>query len=270
MIERHYDQAREDERLAGAWGQLDLARTQEILRRHLPPPPAAVLDIGGGPGVYSRWLAGEGYEAHLIDLVPKHVEQARAGGGIASASVGDARSVARPDASADAVLLLGPLYHLIAREDRLLALREARRLLRPGAVLFAAAISRFASLLDSVVRGFLDDPAFAPILERDLREGQHRNPTGNVDYFTTAFFHLPAELRAEIEESGFSLLELVGVEGPAWLAGNFEQRWADPMSRERLLEAARCVENDVNLMVVSLHLLAAATVAPASAGEVAS
>jgi len=165
VIERHYDQAREDERLAGAWGQLDLARTQEILRRHLPPPPAAVLDIGGGPGVYSRWLAGEGYEAHLIDLVPKHVEQARAGGGIASASVGDARSVARP---------------------------------------------------------------------------------------------------------GFSLLELVGVEGPAWLAGNFEQRWADPMSRERLLEAARCVENDVNLMVVSLHLLAAATVAPASAGEVAS
>ena len=72
------------------------------------------------------------------------------------------------DASVDAVLLLGPLYHLTERADRVRALAEGRRVLRPGGVLAAAAISRYASAVDGLFRGHLREPGFEAIVERDL------------------------------------------------------------------------------------------------------
>jgi ubiquinone/menaquinone biosynthesis C-methylase UbiE len=254
----HYAENPEDNRLRTGWGQLEFVRTRELLQRYLPPPPLKMLDVGGGSGVYSAWLAQLGYEAHLIDIVPRHVEAARQITGIASAKVGDARKLEQTDQSADAVLLLGPLYHLTQRADRLLALREARRVLRPVGLLFAAAISRFASLLDGLARGFIDDPLFEPLLERDLREGQHRNPTGNPEYFTTAFFHRPEELQKEISEARFSSVEVFAIEGPGWLAKDFDTRWSDSARRQRLLELIRAVEREPILLGASSHLLAIA------------
>jgi SAM-dependent methyltransferase len=235
-IVEHYEQNPEEPRLLSGWGRLELVRTQELILRHLAPAPATILDVGGGTGIYSAWLGGLGYQSHLIDLTPRHAKLARQEGAlIASAQVGDARRLPRRSDAADAVLLLGPLYHLTEREDRLTALGEARRVLRSGGLLFAAAISRFASLFDSLVSGFIDDSQFTPLLDRDLTDGQHRNETGNPHYFTTAFFHRHEELESEVRESGFSLVELAAIEGPCWLAKNLEERWADPARREQLL-----------------------------------
>src|SRR6185295_15870885 len=110
---------------------------------------------------------------------------------LASAAVGDARRLEAADNTADAVLLLGPLYHLTEREDRVKALSEAFRVLKPGGVLLAAAISRFASFLDGVRHGFLADPIFVDLVRQDLATGQHRNPNHTAGYFSTAFFHQP-------------------------------------------------------------------------------
>src|SRR5215212_5220861 len=129
----HYSEGIEQDRLFGGRSQLERVRTQGLLTRHLPPAPAVVLDVGGGPGVYARWLTERGYEVHLVDPVPLHVEQAQgADPKPASATIGDARKLDWPNARVDAVLLLGPLYHLTERDDRLQALREAHRVLRPG------------------------------------------------------------------------------------------------------------------------------------------
>jgi SAM-dependent methyltransferase len=221
-----------------------------------------VLDVGGGPGAYALWLAGLGYTVHLIDAVPRHVAQARQAAvaqpdrPLASAAVGDARRLAHPDGSADAVVLLGPLYHLTERADRVQALREARRVLRPAGWVFAAAVSRFASALDGLTGGSWDDPAFARIVEQDLTDGQHRNPTGNPEYFTTTFFHHPAELRAELEEAGLRHAGTFAVEGPAWLLPDLAARWKDPARRERLLALLRRIEQEPTLLGVSAHLLA--------------
>ncbi len=255
----HYAAALEQDRLSQGPGRLELARTQELLARFLPPVPATVLDVGGGPGRYAFWLAGEGYRVHLIDVVPLHIEQARAFQGassLASATVGDARRLEHGDASADAVLMLGPLYHLTAREDRLAALREARRVLKPEGVVAAAYISRFASTLDGMARSLLDAPAFVDIVKRDLADGQHRNPTGHPDYFTTAYFHHPLEIRGEMKEAGLIHEDTLPVEGPGWLVADFDERWRDPGRRERMLDAIRRIEGEPTLLGVSAHLLA--------------
>ncbi len=158
---QHYASGYEATRLFGsAQGELERVRTQEIISRSLPRTPARIVDVGGAAGVYSLWLLDQGYEVRLIDALPLHVELATQAvfnehthrSPHASACVGDARQLDVPEASADVVLLMGPLYHLTERDDRLQALREAFRVLRPGGTLFAAAISRFASVLDEHVR----------------------------------------------------------------------------------------------------------------------
>jgi SAM-dependent methyltransferase len=256
-VSAHYGLGAERARLSAGAGRVERARTEEVLARWLPPPPARILDVGGGPGTYVPWLSGLGYEVHLVDPVPLHVEQAR-DAGAASARVGDARRLDDPDASHDAVLLLGPLYHITERAGRVAALAEARRVVRGNGLVAAAAISRFASLFDGLFTGALDDPAFRSIVERDLVDGQHRNPTSRPEWFTTAFFHHPEELRAEVAEAGLGLVELVGLEGPAWLVSEVEGRWTDPQRRDRLLAAARAVEAEPTLLGLSAHLLAVA------------
>lgn len=260
----HYETGHEAQRLLSGVHQLELARTQEILGRFLPPPPAVIVDVGGGPGLYSCWLAKQGHEVHLVDAVPSHVEQARRASDqqpdhpLASLATGDARALDCSDDSVDVVLLMGPLYHLTERSDRVAALREANRVLKPRALLFAVAISRFAPLLDGLVRGLLDDPKFAPILERDLIDGQHRNPTDNPAYFTTAFFHLPGELEGEIEDAGLRHEITLSIEGPGWLLQDFEERWRDQDRRKRLLDAVRATETAASLLGVGAHMMAVA------------
>src|SRR5262249_13757104 len=152
-ITRYYQEVAEEGRLAAGPAQLEFARTKEVVLRHLPPPPATVLDVGGAAGAYALWLAERGYQVHLIHPVPRLVEEARRRSEayphrICTCQVGDARQLPFKDGGADAVLLLGPLYHLTEAAERLRALREVYRVLRPGGVLFAAAISRCASALD--------------------------------------------------------------------------------------------------------------------------
>jgi SAM-dependent methyltransferase len=252
-ISAHYELGLEDDRVTG---RLEFVRTRELLGRFLPPPPAVVLDIGGGTGVYARPLAAEGYEVRLLDPVALHVEQARAAGLVAQ--VGDARALPFADDSADAALLLGPLYHLQERADRVAALREAHRALKPGGVVAAAAITRFAPLIDGLARGYLLEPGFEPMLERDLRDGRHVNPepVNRPEWFTTAYFHRPDELGPELQDAGFELRAVLAVEGPAAFRDQLEDWLADPERRELLLRTLRRVEAEPTLLGASAHLLA--------------
>jgi ubiquinone/menaquinone biosynthesis C-methylase UbiE len=257
----HYEKADEDARLQAGWFQLEFARTKELILRSLPPAPALVLDVGGGSGAYAGWLASLGYEVLLLDAVPKHIEQALKRSSsqerpIASIRVGDARKLEQDNNSVDCVLLLGPLYHLTGGNERLTCLKEAFRVLRTGGTLFAAAISRYASLLDSLLHGFFDAPDFFSILESDLSSGQHRNPTNKLQYFTTAYFHRPDELVNELKVAGFKLQELAAIEGPGWMAKDFDRLWSDITQRERLLTCVRTVEHEPELIGVSPHIIA--------------
>jgi len=175
-LRAYYDRDEERDRLNDGRGQLEFIRTTEILMRRLPPPPAVVADIGGGPGRYALWLASLGYQVEHRDLMPLHVSrlQADAAGlpGIRTA-VGDARELDLPDASVDAVLLLGPLYHLTQEAERIGAIREAARILRPGGPLFAVAISRWAFRIDGIigVRIYRKHPVTLGVIDEAERTG---------------------------------------------------------------------------------------------------
>jgi len=232
--------------------RLERMRTLELLERHLPTAPATILDIGGGPGAYARPLMAAGHRVRLVDLVPSHVDQALAGVPPVDAVVGDARSLPEPDGAYDATLLLGPLYHLLDRGDRVRAIREAVRVTRPGGTIVAAAISRFAGGLDFGVTGRLD--------ERTLDEARRLTVDGVNDAgfgFTQAYFHRVEELVAEFRDAGLPDAVVHGVEGPLWTAaeaaGTAEMFTA-------ALELARVYSTEPALVASSAHLIVVTTV----------
>ncbi|HEY9842990.1 MAG TPA: class I SAM-dependent methyltransferase [Candidatus Obscuribacterales bacterium] len=255
-IYRHYAAGDEDRRLESPKGRLEFARTCHLLSRSLASAPGRIADIGGGPGAYAEWLAQQGYEVCLVDPVQKHVDQAAArlaAHAGCSALTGDARELTFADQSMDAVLLMGPLYHLLSPVDRQQALKEALRVLKPGGILFATAISRFSYLLDGLWKRHFDDPAFVESVQTELENGHHFNPPGQ-SYFTAAFFHRPEELQAEARAAGFVQTEVVGIEGPAWLMPNLAEVQARDFAWP-LLEILEKIEREPEMMGISTHLL---------------
>ena len=254
-----YDQGLEASRLARGIGPLEYVRTQEIIQRYFPAPPAQVFDIGGGPGVYSLWLARLGFSVHLVDRSPLHVELAwqeslgQANHPLTGVILGDGRCLPYPANCADAILLHGPLYHLVEKIDRLAALQEARRILRPKGVLLAVMISCYASSLVGLVRGWLDDPDYFAMCMEELASGRHTPPASWPGLFTTAYFHHPGELEEEIQAAGLAVETTLAVQGPGWLAKDFEQAWQNEQRRETILALVRRMESEAGALGMSPH-----------------
>ncbi|TDD45869.1 class I SAM-dependent methyltransferase [Nonomuraea terrae] len=249
----YYEQDREHDRLREGHGRLEFWRTQDVLRRRLPPPPARVLDVGGGTGVHAEWLSADGYDVELLDPVPLHVERAPALAGV-RARQGDARSLPAADASMDAVLLLGPLYHLAERADRVRALAEARRAVRPGGLVAAATINRYAGIHETVGRG--------SYLRENERRAAHAAAADGIMFSPrrgfTAYFHHPEEVPGEFADAGLPEVAQYGLEGAFWLMGDVGDWLDDPERRALLLDAQRSVESVPSLLGVSGHLLTVA------------
>jgi SAM-dependent methyltransferase len=203
----------EAERLTvrSAQGRLELERVQELIAEHVPAR-SRILDVGGATGVHAAPLAALGHEVVLVDPVPEQVQEAGRHGTF-EAVVGDARDLRFEDDSFDAVLLFGPLYHLAARSDRLLALREARRVVRAGGPVFAAAIPRLARL--AVMTTAAGVPSPYPADWVSLLEHGEAPAWGR---FPGAHFHTAAELEQELVAAGLLDVRVCAVEGPDGLA----------------------------------------------------
>jgi ubiquinone/menaquinone biosynthesis C-methylase UbiE len=214
-VETYYDQNAQDE-----WGRLDRHKiefqvTLRALSEFLPRAPARLIDIGGGPGRYAIHLAQSGYRVTLVDLSGASLELAKLKAAEAGVELDDfvhanAKDLTIfPVTSFDAALLLGPLYHLHELEDRQFALKQVHRLLKPGGLVFASFITRFAGFRDAAVHGYsfvLDDPAYS---EKLLATGIHDNGIG----FADAYFAHPDEVIPLGESAGFITLRLMGCEG---------------------------------------------------------
>ncbi|TYB54183.1 class I SAM-dependent methyltransferase [Nonomuraea sp. PA05] len=248
----YYERGGELTRLRQGRGRLEYWRTRDVLRRTLPPAPARVLDVGGGTGVHAEWLAAEGYDVELVDPVPLHVEEAGKLPGVRAVQ-GDARSLPVPGGQADAVLLLGPLYHLPERADRVRALTEARRAARPGGLVAAACITRYAALHDSVYHGYFAREELRANDYRALETGAIVSPREGG---FRGYGHDPEEILGEFADAGLPEPRRYGLEGAFWLYGDVGDWLDDDERRELLLDAARRLECEPSLLGVSGHLLA--------------
>jgi S-adenosylmethionine-dependent methyltransferase len=221
-VENYYDENAQDEWERLERHKVEFHTTLRALTEFLPPPSARLVDIGGGPGRYAVTLAGHGYRVTLVDLSSSSLELAKQKAAEAHVKLdafihANALDLAAiPAASFDAALLMGPLYHLHRPEQRRTALEQARRLLKPGGLVFATFITRFAGFRDAAVHGYtfvLDHPAYS---EKLLDTGIHDNGEG----FTDAYFVHPDEVIPLGESAGFTTLRLMGCEGI--LAGHEE------------------------------------------------
>jgi SAM-dependent methyltransferase len=263
----YYEHGQERDRLASGRQRIEFLRIWDLLERYLPAAPARVLDVGGGAGVYAIPLAAAGYEVHLIDPVPLHVDQAAAASRKASTplariSVGDARDLSAVGDGFDAVLLLGPLYHLTSRQDRVTALREARRVVRPGGIVVAKALSRFYPVFEELADGRPPQPGPPDRTARFLADGQFRNPGGDPGYFTTSYFHRPEELADEVKDAGLDLRQLVAASGSVKLLPGLSGLLDVPESRDHVLSVLRMLEAEPSLIGMSQNFVAI-TQAPA-------
>ncbi|GAA2302497.1 hypothetical protein GCM10009853_068930 [Glycomyces scopariae] len=258
-IESYYRRGEERERLTrNARGRLEFARMQDLLRRLLPGEGLDVLDVGGATGVHAKWLAEDGHRVTLVDPVADQVAVAAALPGV-TAVVGDARELPCADAGFDAVLLMGPLYHLTAREHRVQAIREARRCARPGGVVAAATINRTAGWCDHLLyRAGGRDKGIGPEASlRVVREGVLRY--FDQEIFTTAYLAHPGEVASEFADAGLEPVQYA-VQGFPGYIPELEALIDDEDARAHLMEGLRLIEREPSLLGASNHLLTAATV----------
>lgn len=234
-------------------GDLVRLRTWDIFDRFLPAT-GSVADIGGGPGTHATYLAERGYDVTLIDPVERHIAEAEAAAaGRFKCRLGDARSLDVPDASFDVVVFQGPLYHLADHHDRVAALCEAHRVLRPNGVIIAEVMTRHAMLLDATMKGLISNEASGQDFDFTLETGMTINPDCASDQAFFAYLHRIEEIEPEMEEAGFLCSTLIGVEGPAWIMGNLANLVAQPAA---LLEVLRKIESEPSLLGVSGHVIA--------------
>ena len=269
-IYEFYNNGAEIGRLERGLGIVEFHRTKEILSRYIDKGEV-VYDIGGGIGMYAAWLAKKGNEVHLIELAENAVEYAKANmmqDCRFVAETGNALQVNRSDESADVVLLMGPLYHLRDREERLQALREAFRVLKKGGLLVAAGISKFSSMTwalsvygekknENLVE-FLDDPVFFNMIKSEMTTGDHIRPKEYPKFIAEAYFTTADEMKSVIAEAGFEVEKAIIVEGCIWFTPHFQEKWEDKASRERLLDLVRMTETEPEMMGMSPHFLVVA------------
>ncbi|MBN1247222.1 MAG: methyltransferase domain-containing protein [Anaerolineae bacterium] len=205
------------------WQRLERHRTEfavtwRALAEHLPPAPAQVLDCGGGPGRYAIALAQQGYSVTLFDLSPELLGMARekaAETGVTLAGYKEGTAIdlsCFDDAAFDAVLLMGPLYHLLDAGDRQQALAEARRVVRPNGPVFAAFIARYAGHIDAAAsypeEAISQWDAFDRIETTGVQPPREDGEVGFVAYFAH-----PAEVAPLCRRAGLEVTAVLGVEG---------------------------------------------------------
>jgi ubiquinone/menaquinone biosynthesis C-methylase UbiE len=259
-IDDFYSNTSEEGRLQLGLGPLEFERNKELISRYLPKK-GTIIDVGGGPGIYSEWLAGLGHEVTLIDPVEKHIRQANKRSAKSKKTfkslLGEAQKMQLQDNIADVVILHGPLYHLQSKVDRINAITEAKRILRPKGIVLGFAINHSASTIAALLNGFIHAPGIFEMCKEELMTGIHTPPKNMPGVLPAAYFHRPNELRAEFEEAGLTYLDTYAVEGLIWMDKNYFETRSEPKKKEKIMELMNITENDSALLSLSPHMMIA-------------
>jgi len=262
-INDFYEETSESDRLKYGLGPLEFERNQELILKYIPKQVSTIIDVGGGPGVYASWLANLGHSVILIDPVRKHIQEAKkllkSQNKQFACLLGDAQKIDCDDNSADLIILHGPLYHLQNQEDRMVALKECHRKLKPGGILMAWAITHTASTMVAMIQGLINNDVFYKMCMEELSSGIHEAPENMPGVLAKAFYHRPGLLQEEIQKSGFQHKITLPVEGMIWLDKNYFDSRSKKKDKERMMALLRKTENDPELLALSPHIVAIAS-----------
>src|SRR5690606_33904419 len=197
-IELFYNKASEETRLEKGMGVFEFERIKSLIEKHIFTSPLTIIDMGGGTGKYSEWLAKKGHKVHLVEPVSKHIkiarERARKLKNKFSIHIGESRKLEFSDNYADLIILHGPLYHLQEKEDRHLTIFEAKRVLKNNGIILGFAINYTASTLVGLLNGLIHKGSFFEMCKEELTTGKHNPPNDFPWLLAEAFYHKPEQL----------------------------------------------------------------------------
>ncbi|UTW65329.1 class I SAM-dependent methyltransferase [bacterium SCSIO 12643] len=260
-IEAFYNKASEETRLNKGMGVFEFERIKYLIEKHLTSSPLSIIDVGGGTGKYSEWLAKKGHQVHMVEPVFKHVQIAQKRSSSLknpfSIHHGESRKLEFPNNSVDLIILHGPLYHLQKRTDRDKAICEAKRVLKKDGIILGFAINYTASTLVGLLNGLVHKPSFFEMCKMELTTGKHHPPHDFPWLLAEGFYHQPQQLKDEFMGQGLKYLNLYAVEGIAWFDKNFFSHMENEKTKNTLMELLHITENDPSLMSFSPHMMIA-------------
>jgi len=260
-IEIFYNKASEETRLDKGMGIFEFERIKSLIEKHILSSPLTIIDIGGGTGKYSEWLAKKGHKVHLVEPVSKHIKIARNRASKLknkfSVHIGESRKLEFSNNYADLIILHGPLYHLQKKEDRDLTIFEAKRVLKNNGIILGFAINYTASTLAGLLNGLIHKKSFFEMCKQELTVGKHNPPDDFPWLLAEAFYHKPEQLKDEFINQQLTYLNTYAVEGMAWLDKDFFANMMNCRRRKGLIELIQITENDSYLLPFSPHMMIA-------------
>ena len=231
-LEEYYNKFNEDKRLRSRHGIMEFTVTMKYVHKYLDKFTAdtgkdkadiQILDIGAATGGYSIPLWEEGYDVTAVELVKHNLGMLKAKGTGVKAYQGNALKLKRFDNdSFDLTLLFGPMYHLKTREEQLQALKEAKRVTKPGGyILVAYVMNEYAFLTYGIKEGHV----LENIAEGKLDEAYHVRP-GADDLYA---FMRTEDIESLNADAGLARVEIISPDGPA----NHMRREVNALSEEQ-------------------------------------
>ena len=244
LIEYYVNQFDEGLRHRDPFGVIQELRTRELILRYLQDEPMSILDVGGANGVYSFFLADLGHHVTLLDIAPNHIEEAeqlnaRRDRQLQQILLGDAQTY-ETSARYDLILLHGPLYHIVEREQRVAVLQRMKRLLKVNGRILGFGINRYAGYFYGVHSGAILKEPYRQIVKEEMKNGIRNKAPG-------WYFHTPTELTAEFEEAGLKVTASKSVTTQVWMLPDIESMIQDADNLRLILQLAQEAEDAVQI-----------------------
>jgi len=260
-IELFYNKASEETRLDKGMGVFEFERIKSLIEKYISSSTSKIIDVGGGTGKYSEWLAKKGHQVYLIEPVSKHLEIAKNRANKLKnkfcIQLGESRNLEFPNNFADLIILHGPLYHLQKKEDRDLTIREAKRVVKNNGIILGFAINYTASTLVGLLNGLIHKKTFFEMCKQELTDGIHNPPNDFPWLLTEAYYHKPEQLKQEFVTQGLTYLNTYAIEGMSWLDKDYFANMFNDKKKHTLLELIKITENDSSLLSLSPHMMIA-------------
>lgn len=260
-VELFYNKASEEDRLSKGMGVFEFERIRHLISLYLKDS-STILDVGGGTGKYSEWLSKLNHNVYMIEPVDKHLiiaeNRSRKLKKKFKVVKGESKDLDFPNNFADLIILHGPLYHLQNREDRILAINEAKRVLKKEGVILGFGINSTASTLAGLLNGLIYKPTFLEMCKSELESGIHNQPEDFPWLLAEAFYHKPSALKDEFLVCGLKIDKMFAVEGLVWLDKDYFSNMLNPKRRNVLDDLLMATENDESLLPFSPHIMIAA------------